>query len=46
MKRIPRSIELVEFLFCKTFDLVYRNIKSHTYCALKEFLIQYDKKYI
>lgn len=26
MKQIPRSIELIEFLFCKTFDLVYINI--------------------
>lgn len=26
MKQIPRSIELIEFLFWKTFDLVYINI--------------------
>lgn len=26
VKQIPRSIELIEFLFWKTFDLVYINI--------------------
>lgn len=26
MKQIPRSIELIEFAFRKTFDLVYINI--------------------
>lgn len=29
MKQIPRSIELIEFLFWKTFDLVY--IKNINY---------------